>query len=865
VLKAADGDIIFGASTPVKLPQTGNSNNSSHVVSYPHQSHHQFPIFRSVLNDYTNKKAGTAAQLRSNSGTNRDAAAAAEAAGTASDINSTMVAGSLASAFVSSRKLSLSVDSMTAATTSRELDQESDERRQNQQQQRQRRRVKSNNFTSNDENCELFSECNKNINDKTQGGKSKDKSQPADKAQEKAARRKAKEDKKREKSAKKSTTHPSDGSILEGGDEEKKKMLLKNDKYNYLSPLKNMLKSKSKHRSDQIRAAAVAVVESTMAALSSPNHSETKVRSQATTSNPHHHHHNHHHHHRHRHQSNEYQTSKMGKQTLLKFKRKQKEAQEAAALKNLARGGGGEKLNLVKCKTVAVSCNIKNNNKDKKKATSQPIIVGQSRTVKLFKTSSHHHHHHQKDDTTMNSQTTTTATLTQKPKKKLLGHHHQTSKTATRSRLKAKYNTISKSKSKTTKPGNSRRPVNSIRLKTQTSPNLVNISYAHRADEHHQVNNNKFPASFVNLSKSNFKLLTNSVDNLNNMDKDIIDLTSPSSESESESSSSSLSSYSSSKLNTSTFSIASMEKQQSHPSNSKTNANRCALRSHHRKPKYNTKNKIYYTANSRWKKCPPDTVGGSKTMNVMKVKETSQSPARKREMSGNNNNSNSKNLDSSKVSASSAHKQTPTKVIDSNTKKKLINDAIEKSKNLKPPNKPAPKMSDEPPPPHPPPPPPPPPPYQVGRYPPPPIQQQQQHLPPPPPPLPSSLPPTSSIVNKSNNDLRKQVPRQQPCFNTDSRNESFNNNSNGNGQENKIRVPPSQPPPPPPIMLNQSLNCSKSRILTVSTEKISSSNAATPTKKCVEKKKVEPTQPPPPPSMNRSKELLKARDVFFNF
>jgi hypothetical protein len=71
------------------------------------------------------------------------------------------------------------------------------------------------------------------------------------------------------------------------------KNLVKNERYNYLAPLKNMLKSKHRSRStvppdnEQVRAAAVAVVEATMAAISPPIAKEIeKKRVEKTGTNP---------------------------------------------------------------------------------------------------------------------------------------------------------------------------------------------------------------------------------------------------------------------------------------------------------------------------------------------------------------------------------------------------------------------------------------------------------------------------------------------------------------------------------------------------------------------------------------------------
>jgi hypothetical protein len=135
VLKAVEGDIIFGNHQSHNIRQ--NHNHHHH-----HNHHHLSPaaLIRSNLTDYSNKTltnsqselnttTGQQSQLnqpnhrnhrgitlvksRSHSTTHH----LGEAGGnrertTPSDINSTFIAGSLASAFVSSRKLSLSVDSM---------------------------------------------------------------------------------------------------------------------------------------------------------------------------------------------------------------------------------------------------------------------------------------------------------------------------------------------------------------------------------------------------------------------------------------------------------------------------------------------------------------------------------------------------------------------------------------------------------------------------------------------------------------------------------------------------------------------------------------------------------------------------------
>lgn len=113
-----------------------------------------------------------------------------------SDINSTFIAGSLASAFVSSRKLSLSVDSMA--------------------------------------------------NEADLSGLGKNNGQDS----KKPVNRKESRDVSENKSSAK----------ISG---------CKTEKFNYLSPLRNILRSKTKRKQkgDPIRAAAVAVVESTMASL----------------------------------------------------------------------------------------------------------------------------------------------------------------------------------------------------------------------------------------------------------------------------------------------------------------------------------------------------------------------------------------------------------------------------------------------------------------------------------------------------------------------------------------------------------------------------------------------------------------------
>jgi hypothetical protein len=67
--------------------------------------------------------------------------------------------------------------------------------------------------------------------------------------------------------------------------------------------------------------------------------------------------------------------------------------------------------------------------------------------------------------------------------------------------------------------------MNSIKLKTKTCPNLVNISYTPNHPNHNVHTSNS------NNPKGNFKLLSNSIENFNsnnNIDKDLIDLSSSS-------------------------------------------------------------------------------------------------------------------------------------------------------------------------------------------------------------------------------------------------------------------------------------------------------------------------------------------------
>lgn len=197
------------------------------------------------------------------------------------------------------------------------------------------------------------------------------------------------------------------------------KSCLKNEKFNYLSPLKNMLKSKSKHATtstttninsssspppppppDPIRAAAVAVVESTIASLSAQQQLH-----QPPLNHFHHHHHHHHHHNLHplstttptappiganvivagaeAHDANAashrellmQQGSKTGVVKIKQTTRQQKEQMMEAA-----RGGAN---NLLKCKTMPVAPVVKDNKRRKEKPRDKGKIV-ESRTSKTF-------------------------------------------------------------------------------------------------------------------------------------------------------------------------------------------------------------------------------------------------------------------------------------------------------------------------------------------------------------------------------------------------------------------------------------------------------------------------------------------------
>lgn len=274
VLKAADGDIIFGNSITVAgVNQVGPQ--------------HQYPLFRSILSN--------GAKSRSNSQHNQREVTITEPI---SDINSTMIAGSLASAFVSSRKLSLSVDSL-AATTSRELEVDSEVT----YSRNQRPKSTNNDYDDYDPDDTQF------INDANETRNVKSSTDAVASRANKSATNNTTmttntntntttaTSAKIVKYKSQSNLPPSNEVNTAAEKSKSEKSLIKNEKYNYLSPLKNMLRSKSKQHTDQIRAAAVAVVESTMATLSptpkSPSHNQ---------SHSHHHHHHHtcshqHHHH----------------------------------------------------------------------------------------------------------------------------------------------------------------------------------------------------------------------------------------------------------------------------------------------------------------------------------------------------------------------------------------------------------------------------------------------------------------------------------------------------------------------------------------------------------------------------------------
>ena len=116
VLKAADGDIIFGSHQSRQHQQQQASNNNNNTSAMIRQNLKDYSTktltssqsdlsMRHFTNNNTNRvnsRSHSNSQQQQIGGKQRNELV---------DVNSTFIAGSLASAFVSSRKLSLSVDS----------------------------------------------------------------------------------------------------------------------------------------------------------------------------------------------------------------------------------------------------------------------------------------------------------------------------------------------------------------------------------------------------------------------------------------------------------------------------------------------------------------------------------------------------------------------------------------------------------------------------------------------------------------------------------------------------------------------------------------------------------------------------------
>lgn len=118
VLKAADGDIIFGSHQSRQHQQQANKNTNTSAMIRQNLKDYSTKTLTSSQSDLSmrhfthNNNSNNRVNSRSHSNSQQQqSSSGGKQRNELVDVNSTFIAGSLASAFVSSRKLSLSVDS----------------------------------------------------------------------------------------------------------------------------------------------------------------------------------------------------------------------------------------------------------------------------------------------------------------------------------------------------------------------------------------------------------------------------------------------------------------------------------------------------------------------------------------------------------------------------------------------------------------------------------------------------------------------------------------------------------------------------------------------------------------------------------
>jgi hypothetical protein len=542
---------------------------------------------------------------------------------------------------------------------------------------------------------------------------------------------------------------------------ETKQKLIKNERYNYLSPLKNMLKSKNKSHDEGLKAAAVAAVEAAVLALSpSRKRSESgdKNKQEKEKENEHHHHHHHRrhrrHHHRHHHSENDQENTT---KTRAKSKSRNKDS------------------------TLDSSTQHRHHHRHRHH---------------------HHHHHHQKNDKSQNISSNDTANIStsfrmnqdglriktgevkkesskllklkSSPFNTILSHKKTKTLKSTRSqrgKSKSRHGSI-KSVSRTKKKAHKnytsvdlveKNDVSVNQSKTKTKKTLKHkttrsrlVDFGHMPPESLQSKVSKY----LNESKDLQLLSTfsfHNMDNMNSNDKDIIDLSSFSSVT-----------LESNKTSRSASSAESKDRKIGLiPSSKKTHRYQLSgTRSKNKTPSiHGTMKKSEKKLNSSKK--PKET-----RVNDTKSRKHDDESAN---VTINDGTLNMTSLNSNFNPANSSLNTTKnTNKLDVDTKKKIISNALEQAKTLKPPNIPAPLLLTHP-------------------DTPPPILV-------PPPPLQTLLSNSKNkdkVKTKKSADLNKSHDAnldEMNKFNQDFSSRPGKNSTN----LNKI-APPNQPPPPPPI------------------------------------------------------------------
>ena len=538
---------------------------------------------------------------------------------------------------------------------------------------------------------------------------------------------------------------------------ETKQKLIKNERYNYLSPLKNMLKSKNKSHDEGLKAAAVAAVEAAVLALS-PNRkrSESGDKNKQEKENEHHHHHHHRrhrrHHHRHHHSEND-QENTTKTRTKSKSRNKDSTLDSSTQHRHHHRHRHHHHHHHKTDKSQNISSNDTANisssfrNQDGLKIKTGEVKKEPSKLLKLKSSPFNTILSHKKTKTVKSNRS-------QRGKSK---SRHGSIKSVSRTKKKAHKNYISVNLAEKNDVLNQSKTKTKKTLKHKTTRSRL-IDFGHMPPESLQSKVSKY----LNESKDLQLLSTfsfHNMDNINSNDKDIIDLSSFSSVTlESNKTSRSASSASAESKDRKIGLI---------PSSKKT----------HRYQLSGTKTK---------KKTPSihDTIKKSekKLNSSKKPKENKLIDTKSRKHNDesanvtiNDGTLNMTSLNSNFNPANSSLNTTKnTNKLDVDTKKKIISNALEQAKTLKPPNIPAPLLMTHP-------------------DTPPPILV-------PPPPLQTLLSNSKNkdkVKTKKSVDLNKSHDANQEEMNKF--NEDFSSRLGKNSTNlNKI-APPNQPPPPPPI------------------------------------------------------------------